>query len=168
MAAASPPVPDEPDGENRRWVRGDVTRLLLVVAWFLFMASSTFWLPGVNGTTGGEGVPLTVFYALVAAGVAVSVRERSPSTAQAVVAALPVVVVSAIVGLAGALRSDREMAEPGEPIYLYFGVTLLASWATLVLFTAISSRTRWSRPAGLGLGAVVALVAFFLMTARFD
>lgn len=154
-------------GESGR-AKGEFARLVLVLAWFLFMASSTFWLPGFNGTTDGEGVPLTAFYALVAGATATWVRARSPSAAEALVSALPIAVLTAVIGLAGALHSESEAGERGEPIYTYFGVTLLASWATLALLTAIASRTRWSRPTGLGLAAVVAAVAFFLMTARFD
>ena len=71
--------------------------------------------------------------------------------------------MSAVAGLVVGLIADGR----GLPLFLYFGVALWASWATLVLSTALISRTRWNR-LGLALTIIVAIVGVVMAIAQID
>lgn len=157
------------NGAARRLRAATAARPVLILAWLLFIASATLWLPGYNGITGGEGLPLAALYALVAGVAVIGVRGHSESAAGALASALPVLALMATAAVAGALLNEQQEAGVrGEPVYLYFGVALLASWATLLVSTAAVARTRWNGPAGVGLGIFVAVLGYVLLTARFD
>jgi hypothetical protein len=125
-------------------------RLLLFLLWFLFIASASFWLPAYNGDIGDGDATFVAVYALVAGAAAVGVRGRARSAGHALLSALPVLALLAAAAVGGNLRNDQQAQFPGEPIYLYFGVALWASWAALVLSTALVSQT-----SGMGSGESV-------------
>lgn len=126
------------------------------------MCSTVAWVPIYRGTGSGDG--LIVVYAVLALAAAAWVRERSETTAGAIVSALPSLLLLALAGIAGGLQDQANDGRFGEPLYVYFGVTLLASWAVLVMTTAMACRTRWNRLGGLLLGLSVAIVGYGLMT----
>lgn len=143
-------------------MRSEQIRLALLAMWLVFIASCSLWVPIYRGTGSGEG--LVVVYVLVAVSAGLWAKERAATTAAAIVSALPTILLTALAGIAGGARNEANDGQFGEPLYVYFGVTLLASWATFVLATAIASRTRWNRIGGLLLGAAVAVVGYGLMT----
>jgi hypothetical protein len=144
---------------------------LLLPAWFLFIASASFWLPGYKGNIelGVDGAAAaTAAYACVAALAAVGVRGRVQSGRDAPLSALPAVALLAAAALAGYLLNKQRAEFRGEPIFLFFGVALWASWAALVLSTAFVSRTRWNGVAGIVVGSLVAALGLFAFTIRID
>jgi hypothetical protein len=145
-------------------------RLLLLLLWFLFIASASFWLPAYNGDIGAQGRgPISVLvYALVAGLAAIGIRGRAGPAREALLSALPAVALLGTAAVAGYLLNNQGPDYRGEPIYLYFGVALWASWAVLVLSTALMSRAKWDGFAGIGLGFLVALLGLFLFTAQID
>ena len=143
-------------------------RLLLLFLWFLFMATASFWLPAYKGTIDEAKLVPVLVYALVAGLAAIAVRERAKSVRHALLSALPAFVVLAAAAMIGDLRNEHLAQFRGEPIYLYYGVTLWASWAVLVVSTAIVSRTKWSGIAGIALGLLVAMLGLGLFTSRID
>jgi hypothetical protein len=107
-------------------------------------------------------------YAGIAVLAAVGVRGREDSPRQALLSALPVLVLLGAAAVAGLLLNVQGADEPGEPLLLYFGVALWASWAALVLSAALVSRTKWNGIAGIGLGLLVAALGLFLFTAQIN
>ncbi|GIK76826.1 MAG: hypothetical protein EDQ89_10235 [Acidobacteria bacterium] len=146
--------------------RDERVRLALVATWLAFGISSTFWLPVYNGTASLE--PLALIYVVIAVLAGLAIRQRARDTARAVASAMPIICFVGLAGQAAALNTDANAGDRGEPLYLHVGVTLLASWATLTLATALAARTLWTRLGGLLLTLVVAFVGFWLMTARVD
>jgi hypothetical protein len=148
---------------------GSQANRLVFAAWFAFIALSLLWTPAYNGDVdGGDNVGLLVPYAIVALVGAFAIVHRSDSIAAALAAAVPVLTLIAIAVIAGALINDGNQDERGEPILLYYGVTLWGSWTALVIGTALGSRTGWSTIAGVGLSFVVALLGLFLFNAQID
>jgi hypothetical protein len=143
-------------------------KLLLLLAWFLLIASASFWLPAYKGDLGGEGPGLIPVYAVLGALAAVGVREVCSSVREAVEEAIPAVAVLAVVAVAGLLQNLTHAEYRGGPLYLYFGIALWASWAGLVLSTAVISRTKWTGLMGIGLTLLVAVLGLFLFTAHID
>ena len=143
-------------------------RLLLLLLWFLFMASASFWLPAHEGDLGGEAPMFIPVYAVVAGLAAIGVRARAQSAREALVSALPVIALLGVTALSAYLTNEQSAGERGGPIYLYFGVAVWASWAVLVLSTALVSRTKWNGVAGIGVGLLVAALGLFFFTARID
>jgi hypothetical protein len=141
---------------------------LLLFLWFLFIASAAFWLPGYKGDVSDEGGVFVLAYALIAGLAAIGVRGRASSVRDALLSAVPVLALLAAAAVVGDLENEDSAQFRGEPLYLYFGVALWASWAALVLSTALVSRTKWSGLAGIGLGALVAVLGLFLFTMRID
>ena len=76
---------------------------------------------------------------------------------------LAVLAAAAFGVLAGGLTRDGR----GSPLFLYFGVALWASWAALVLSTALVSRMRWNRLA-IALTMIIAIVGVVFTDALFD
>jgi hypothetical protein len=143
-------------------------RLGLILLWFLFIASGSFWLPAYEGDVGNETtfVPL---YAAVALLTAVGVRGRTESAHAALRSALPVMAVIGLAALTGFLMEEqRDELMRGGPLYLYFGIAVWASWAVLVLSTALASRTKWDGFWGIALGCVVAFAGWILVIAQVD
>jgi hypothetical protein len=143
---------------------GDVRQLLakhsadlFVLAWFVFMATASAWLPAYNGSIDGSGRwPLVGVYLVIAAIAEIAVRARLPTRRGAVLACLPSLALLAVAAggvFVGGLTGDGR----GSPLFLYFAVALWASWAALVLSTALVSRTRWNRLA-IALTMIVAIV----------
>ena len=141
---------------------------LLLFLWFLFIASASFWLPAYGGTIDRESGIFVLVYALIAGLAAIGVRGCARSVRDALLSALPTVALLAAAAVAGDLNNEHNAQFRGEPLYLYFGVALWGSWAALVLSTALVSRTKWSGLAGIGLGALVAVLGLFLFTIRID
>ena len=142
---------------------------LLLLLWFLFIASASFWLPAYEGDIDrGDTSMFVAVYAVVAGLTAISVRERAQSTRDALVSALPVVILLCTVAAGGYLSKESGEGERGGPIFLYYGIALCASWTALVLAAALVSRTKWNGLAGIGLGLVVAVLGLFLVTAQVD
>jgi hypothetical protein len=156
---------DEPGAPGSGGVsaaRSEQIRLALLVIWFVFIVSTVLWVPIYRGT--GNGEMLVFVYVPLGLCAGFWVRERAATSADAIVSALPSILFVALSGIAGGLQNDANNGRFGEPLYVYFGVALLASWATLVRATAIGSRTRWNRIGGLLLGLVVAVLGWGLMT----
>lgn len=126
------------------------------------MASTPAWVPIYRGT--GSSEDLVFVFLVVALSAGVWVRGRAETTAAAILSALPTILFMAVAGVIGGLQNDANEGRFGEPLFVYFGVALLASWATFVLATAIGSRTRWSGLGGLLLGFAVAVIGCGLMT----
>jgi hypothetical protein len=141
---------------------------LLLLLWFLFIASASFWLPAYGGTIDRESGIFVLVYALIAGLAAIGVRGRAKSVRNALLSALPTVALLAAAAVIGDMENEQSAQFRGEPLYLYFGVVLWASWAALVLSTAIVSRTKWSGFAGIGPGVLVAVLGLFLFTMRID
>jgi hypothetical protein len=141
---------------------------LLLLLWFLFIASASFWLPAYNGDIGGEEATLVPVYALVAGLAAIGIRGRAQSAREALVSALPAVALLGAAAVWGYLLNKQGAEERGEPIYLYFGVALWASWVALLLSAALVSRTKWNGLGGIGVGFLVAVLGLFLFTAQVD
>jgi hypothetical protein len=148
---------------------GEITTRLAFVAWFLFIASSLLWTPAYNGDVdGGDNAALLVPYAVVAVVGAIAVVGKSDSAPAALAASVPVLALLAGAAIAGAAVNDGNQGERGEPILLYYGVTLWGSWGVLVLGTALALKTRWSTIAGVCLSLLVAVLGMFLFIARID
>ena len=111
---------------------------------------------------------MIAIYALVAGLAAIGVRGRSRSVGHALLSALPVLALLAAAAVMGDQRNEYLAQFRGDPLYLYFGVALWASWAALVLSTALLSRTKWSGFAGIGLGLLVAVLGYSLFASRID
>lgn len=156
---------DEPAAQRNGGVspaRSEQIRIAMLILWFAFGASSAFWVPVYRGA--GSGEMLVFVYVVVALCVGFWVRERAATIADSILAALPNILFVALAGITGGLHNDANDGQFGEPIYVYFGVALLASWAALVMASAIGARTRWNRVGGLLLGLAVAVVGYGLMT----
>ena len=144
---------------------GDVHQLLaklspdlFVLAWFVFMATASAWLPAYNGTIErwAAGIRLIGVYLVIAAIAEIAVRARVPTRRGALLACLPSLALLAVAAV-GVFVGDLTADGRGSPLYLYFGIALWASWAALVLSTALVSRTRWNRLA-IALTMIVAIV----------
>ena len=142
-------------------------RLIFLLGWFGFMASTPLWLPAYEGDLGGEADGLIPLYAVVGGLVAIGVRDRERSTRRALLSTLPVVGVLAMAVATGLLWNDDETYR-GGPLYLYYGIALLSSWAALVLSTALVSRTKWNGGWGICAGCMVALLGLLLVSAQID
>lgn len=157
---------EPPEDGGASAARPEQIRLALLAIWFAFMASSTVWVPIYRGTASAEG--LVVVYVLLAGSAGLWVKERAPTAEGAIVAALPSILLMALAGVAAGLQNEANEGKFGEPLFLYSGLALLASWATFVIATAIGSRTRWNRMGGLLLGLTVAMVGWVLATMQFN
>ena len=144
-------------------------RFVLLLLWFLFIASASFWLPAYEGDIDREDATMLVpVYAFLAGLAAIGVRERAHSSRDALVSTLPVVGLLCLIAASGYLLREPGAGERGGPIYLYYGIVLCASWAVLMLAAALVSRTKWNNVAGIGIGLLVALFALILVTAQVD
>lgn len=141
---------------------------LPLLLWFLFIASASLLLPAYKGSIGEEPLIFVPVYALIAGLAAIGVRGRARSVLGALLSALPTIALLAAAAVVGDLENENSAQFRGEPLYLYFGVAVWTSWAVLVLSTALVSRTKWSGFAGIGLGALVAVLGLFLFTMRID
>ena len=144
---------------------------LPVLAWFLFMTSTSFWLPGHRGETDvgiAAAATATALYAAVGLLAALGVTEHVQAGRHALVSSLPAVAVLAAAAAVGLILNWQRAGGRGEPIFLFFGVALWASWSALVLSTALLSRVRWSGQAGVGVTLLVALLGLFEFTALVD
>jgi hypothetical protein len=144
-------------------------RFVLLLLWFLFIASASFWLPAYQGDIDREDTTMLVpVYAVLAGLAAIGIREQARSSREALVSALPVVGLLCVIAASGYLLKEPGKGERGAPIFLYYGVALCASWAVLMLATALVSRTKWNNVAGIGIGLLVALLALILVMAQVD
>jgi hypothetical protein len=143
--------------------------MLAFAAWFVFIALSLLWTPTYRGNIdGSDNAALLVPYAVVALVGAFAIVRQSDAVSEALTGTVPVLALLVTAAIAGVLVNDASRDERGEPILLYYGVTLWASWAVLVFGTALAFRTRWSTIAGVGLSLVVAVLGLFLVNARVD
>ena len=149
------------------WFHSDPTRVLLG-AWLLLNVAAAIWLPGYNGFVVGAGGIFIPIYAVIAGLAAVFVRGHARSVRNALLSTLPTLALLAAAGIVGDQRNEEMAQFRGEPLFLYFGVTLWVSWAALVLSTALVARSRWSSFAGIGLGVLVAVLGLFMFTMRID
>jgi len=149
-------------------VKPVVTGWLLVLAWLLVMAMATAWLPAYHGTLGAsDRWRLLVLFLVLAALAAVKLFQSGTQTEKdaSSVPAMAVLAAAAVSAYAvNALNADVR----GEPLFLYVGVALWASWAALVLSTALFSRARWNRVGGLGVTLLAALLGLALAIAQLD
>jgi hypothetical protein len=145
----------------------DRFRVLLLI-WLLFMVLASLLLPAYNGGTGGGGVIFVVVWLAVAGLALVGVRGRAQSARNALLSTLPAIALLAAAPVIGDMRNEDLAQFRGGPLFLYYGVALWASWAALMLSTALLARTKWSGFAGIGLGLLVAWLGFVLFTTRLD
>ena len=140
---------------------------LFVLGWFVLMATASLWLPAYNGSIdSSDRWRLIAVYLLIAAIAEIVVRARMRTQRDTALASLPALgtlAVATIAGTVAGLTADGR----GSPLYLYFGVALWASWAILVVSSALVWRIRWNR-LGLALTFVVAIVGAFLAAAQID
>jgi hypothetical protein len=144
---------------------------LLLVAWLAFMASAMFWLPAYKGSVDlsvSELATATASFAFVAVLAGIGIRGRARSKRDALVSALPVLALLGAAAVTGYVQNRQAAEFRGEPIFLYFGVTLWGSWAALVVATALGWRTRWTSAAGIAAAAVVAALGLWGFSARID
>ena len=145
----------------------DRFRLLLFI-WLLFITLASLLLPAYNGGIGGGGVIFVVVWLVIAGLALVGVRGRAQSVRNALLSTLPAIALLAAAAVIGDMRNEDLAQFRGAPLFLYFGVALWASWAGLMLSTALVSRTKWSGFAGIGLGLLVAWFGLALFTTRID
>ena len=146
-------------------------RLLLILAWFLFIAWASLWMPAYHGSIDRQEEPVYVYfvpYAVLAALAALTVRQRVGSVRAALVGALPLLALLGIAALAGVAANAGRAEFRGGPLDLYLGIAVWVSWAVLVVATAVVSRTKWNGAAGLGVGTVAASIGFVYFIARID
>ena len=146
-------------------------RLLLLLVWFLFVASAMFWLPAYEGE--GEGIsedaPIFIpVFGVIFGLAAIGIRGRLASTGAALRSALPALVLLGAAAVWGVLQNESRAEFRGGPVYLYVGVAVWASWAVLMVSTALLSRTKWDGFAGVAIGLLVAFTGFFFFIARID
>ena len=144
-------------------------RLLFFLLWFLTISAAVFFLPAYDGGDLGEEKKVLVpVYAVIAGLAAIGVRGRAESAREALLSALPVLALLGAAAVWGYFENEDRAQYRGGPAYLYFGVALWASWAALVLSTALVARTKWNGPMGIGIGFLVALFGNLLFVARID
>jgi hypothetical protein len=110
----------------------------------------------------------TTTYAFDAVLAAVGVRGRARSERHALVSALPALALVAAAALAGYLLNSRPGSFEGSPSTFTSESPCGASWAALVLSTALVSRTRWNGVVGIVLGFLVAALGLIAFTMRID
>ena len=145
-----------------------LSRLLLLALWFAFMATALLWLPAYEGDIDRGETTFVPVYAVIAAIAAIAVRERAQSVRDAVFSVLPALAMIGVVAGCGLLLNEAEAGGRGGPLYLYVGIAVWASWIVLMFATAFVSRTKWNGAAGIGVGFLVAMLGFVLITAQID
>src|SRR5687767_415948 len=123
-------------------------RLLLFVAWFIFIASTQRWMPAYQGDVDRDEITFVPIYGGIAALAAITVRRSCESTRDALKSVLPGVAVLSVTAVCGILANIPGPVRGGT-LYLYFGAAVWASWVGLMLATALLSRTKWNSLAGL-------------------
>jgi cation transport ATPase len=151
-------------------VRPAVIGWLLVLAWVLVMAMATAWLPAYHGTVGAsDRWGVFVLFLVVAVLAAVKLlRSGAQTRKEALVSSVPAIALIAAVAVSAYAINARNADVRGEPLFLFLGIALWASWAGLVLSTALFSRARWNRVGGLGVTLLVALLGLFMAIAELD
>ena len=152
-------------------LKPEVIRLLLILAWFLFIAGASLWIPAYDGQIDRQEEPVYVYlvpYAGVAALAVLTVRERARSVRAALVTTLPMLTLLGLAALAGVAANAGRAEFRGGPLDLYLGIAVWTSWAVLVVTTAVVSRTKWNGAGGLGVGSAAAFIGFVYFIARID
>lgn len=125
------------------------------------MAAASLWLPAYAGGIGrSDRWRLIAACLLIAAIAGIAVRARVESTRAAALSSLPALGALAAAATAGTVLG-LTAEDPGAPLFLYFGLAMLVSWAMLVVSSTLIWGTRWNR-LGLALTFVVAAVGYFL------
>ncbi|MEX0675131.1 MAG: hypothetical protein WD067_10175 [Gaiellaceae bacterium] len=133
------------------------------------MAAAVLWLPAYRGTLDvGSRALLLVPVAAIALLTAVELHRGGTAGEKALAGTARALTLLAAAALAGYVTGRRTADLRGEPLFLYIGVTLWLSWAALVVGTAWLARARWKSFGGLGVTLVVAVLGWFLVTARID
>lgn len=144
-------------------------RRLLIAGWLAVMTLANFSLPAYKGFADTSGRALWIgLYLLVAALALVTLRSTAPSRRTALVASGPSLVLLALAAVAIYAQNRSASQFRGEPLFLYVGSALLASWAVLVVSTAVVSWARWNRPGGMAVTLFVAALGLMLGTIRID
>jgi hypothetical protein len=148
----------------------DAIGWLLVFVWFLFMATAVSWLPAYHGNIdrSDRARVIALFVVIAVLGAIKLVRARAQTKQAALMSSLPAMAVLAAAAVGACVLNRLNVEFRGEPLFLFFGVALWASWAVVVLSTALLSRARWNGLGGLGLTSLVALLGLFMATARID
>jgi hypothetical protein len=149
-------------------MRPSLIRVLLLLLWFLFIASAPAWLPAYQGDIDRNETTFVPVYAVIAALAAITIRERARSPREALVSTLPAVGTIGAVAVCGLLLNEQGADLRGGTLYLYFGVAVWGSWAALMLATAVLAQTKWNGFAGIAVGFLVAILGLFLFTAEID
>ena len=149
-------------------MRPNLTRPLLLLLWFGFIASASLWLPAYEGDIERGETTFVPVYAVIAALAAITVRGRMQSAREALMSTLPAVITIGVAVACGFLLNEQGAEVRGGTLYLYFGVAVWASWVALMLAAALLSRTKWNSFAGIGVGFLVAILGLVLFTAEVD
>jgi hypothetical protein len=149
-------------------MRPNLIRLLLLLLWFVFIASASLWLPAYEGDIDRSEITFAPAYAVIAGLAAITVRGRAHSGREAVQSAFPAVVMLGAAAAFGLLLNEQREDFRGGPLYLYFGVAVWASWTAVMLAAALLSWTKWDGFAGIGVGFLVAILGLLLFTAQVD
>lgn len=151
--------------ENGR--SSSVVRLLLLLAWFVFIASTPRWLPAYEGDIDRDEMTFVPIYGVIAALAATTIRRRAQSGRDALMSTMPGGAVLAVTAVCGVLANVPDPVRGGT-LYLYVGAAVWASWAALMLTTALLSQTKWNGLAGIGVTLVAAVFGLALFTAEVD
>jgi hypothetical protein len=151
-------------------VRPVVIGWSLVLAWLLGMTMATAWLPAYHGTLGAsDRWRLFVLFLVVAVLAAVKLLRSDAQTGkEALVSCVPAMALLVAAAVSAYAVNARNADVRGEPRFLFLGIALWASWAGLVLSTALLSRARWNRMGGLGVTLLVALLGLLMAIAQLD
>lgn len=133
------------------------------------MATAALWLPAHGGTLDVRSrVLLLVPVAGIALLAAVELHRSGRAVGNPLAGTARALGLLAAAALAGYVANLRAAGLRGQPLFLYIGVALWGSWAALVVGTAWRARARWKSFGGLGVTLVVAVLGWFLVTARID
>lgn len=153
-------------GPRCRWVVS--IRAGVLLGWSVGVVAVSLFLPAYNGAIGNEGVTLTAIWAasVCFAVLAWMGGANAQSSSQALLSALIIALPPALVAVVGLARA--ESAVSGEPLYLWFGLAVAASWIWLTLVSSSWDRLRWTTPSGAVVCLWTCLVVWFLTSARFN
>jgi hypothetical protein len=147
--------------------RSNALRLVLFLAWFIFIASTPRWMPAYHGDIDRDEMTFVPIYGGIAALAAITTRRSCQSPRDALMSVLPGVVVLGVAAVCGVLANIPDPVRGGT-LYLYFGAAVWSSWSGLMLATAYLSRTKWNGLAGLVVTLMVAVVGLALFIAEVD
>jgi hypothetical protein len=140
----------------------------LFALWALLMVAATPFVPAYRGNVADEGSTVAVEVILIAALAVVMPPRSVGSRREALVHAIPVVILAGIALVAGLMQNEANTGVHGETVYLYFGWALLCSWCALAVLSALLVRTKWTAPGYLAIAVLAGIIGFLNLTVRID